>query len=59
MGSFSVLAVTALFWHSFFMAERSTPIRKTPVEILADLVDGHTEALYGGAKRTTYGFRRN
>ncbi len=33
------------------MADRSTPIRKTPVEILADLVDGHNEALYGGAEK--------
>ena len=35
----------------FFMADRSTPIRKTPVEILADLVDGHNEALMGGAEK--------
>jgi hypothetical protein len=33
------------------MAERLPPIRKTPVEILADLVAGHTEALYGGAEK--------
>lgn len=33
------------------MADRTTPIRKTPVEILADLVDGHNEALYGGAEK--------
>jgi len=33
------------------MADRSTPIRKTPVEILADLVDGHSEALLGGADK--------
>ena len=33
------------------MADRSTPIRKTPVEILADLVDGHSEALCGGAEK--------
>ncbi len=46
-----MLAVTALFWHSFFMAARIEPTRKTPVEILADLVDGHNEALYGGAEK--------
>ena len=33
------------------MADRSTPIRKTPVEILADLVDGHNEALLGGMEK--------
>jgi hypothetical protein len=33
------------------MAERLSPIRKTPVEILADLVAGHSEALYGGAEK--------
>jgi hypothetical protein len=33
------------------MADRTTPIRKTPVEILADLIDGHNEALCGGAER--------
>lgn len=33
------------------MAERSTPIRKTPVEILADLVNGHNEAVLGGADK--------
>jgi len=33
------------------MADRTTPIRKTPVEILADLVDGHNEALLGGAEK--------
>jgi hypothetical protein len=33
------------------MADRSTPLRKTPVEILADLVNGHNEALYGGAEK--------
>lgn len=33
------------------MADRTTPIRKTPVEILADLVDGHSEALLGGADK--------
>lgn len=33
------------------MADRSTPIRKTPVEILADLMDGHSEALLGGADK--------
>lgn len=32
------------------MSDRRAPIRKTPVEILADLVDGHREALYGGAE---------
>ena len=30
------------------MADRIAPIRKTPVEILADLVDGHNESLMGG-----------
>lgn len=33
------------------MAERIPPIRKTPVEILADLMAGHHEALYGGAEK--------
>ena len=33
------------------MADRSSPIHKTPVEILADLVDGHNEALLGGAEK--------
>jgi hypothetical protein len=33
------------------MADRTTPIRKTPVEILADLVDGHNESLAGGAEK--------
>ena len=32
------------------MADRIPPIRKTPFEILADLVDGHNEALLGGAE---------
>jgi hypothetical protein len=30
------------------MADRIQPIRKTPTEILADLMDGHREALYSG-----------
>lgn len=46
-----VLVVAALFWHSFFMADRTSPIRKTPIEILADLVDGHNEALMGGPEK--------
>ena len=33
------------------MAERSSPIRKTPADILGDLVDGHSEALLGGAEK--------
>ena len=33
------------------MSDRSTPLRKTPVEILADLIDGHSEALLGGAEK--------
>lgn len=33
------------------MADRSSPIHKTPIEILAGLVDGHTEALLGGAEK--------
>ena len=33
------------------MADRIAPIRKTPTEILGDLMDGHTEALLGGAER--------
>ena len=33
------------------MADRIAPIRKTPVEILADLMDGHNEALLGGAEK--------
>lgn len=32
------------------MADRIQPIRKTPAEILADLVAGHDEALLGGAE---------
>jgi hypothetical protein len=30
------------------MADRREPIRKTPADILDDLMDGHREALYGG-----------
>lgn len=33
------------------MSDRLSPIRKTPVEILADLVDGHNEACIGGMER--------
>jgi hypothetical protein len=33
------------------MSERKEPIRKTPAEILADLMSGHDEALLGGAER--------
>ncbi len=33
------------------MADRRTPNRKTPTEILADLVDGHREARIAGAAR--------
>ena len=33
------------------MADRIAPIRKTPGEILADLMDGHHEALLGGAEK--------
>ena len=33
------------------MSDRLSPIRKTPDEILADLVDGHNEALLGGAEK--------
>ena len=33
------------------MADRSTPIRKSPSEILTDLFNGHTEALYSGADK--------
>jgi hypothetical protein len=33
------------------MADRIAPIRKTPTEILGDLMDGHNDALLGGAER--------
>jgi hypothetical protein len=33
------------------MADRTPPIRKTPAEILNDLLDGHHEALHGGPAR--------
>ena len=33
------------------MADRIAPIRKTPVEILADLMDGHNESLLSGAEK--------
>lgn len=33
------------------MADRSTPIRKTPADILDDLVAGHNEASFGGAEK--------
>jgi hypothetical protein len=33
------------------MADRITPIRKTPAEILTDLVNGHSEARHGGAEK--------
>lgn len=32
------------------MADRRPPIRKTPAEILADLLEGHREALISGAE---------
>ena len=35
------------------MADRSSPIRKTPLDILGDLVDGHNEASLGGAEKAT------
>ena len=33
------------------MSERTAPFRKTPSEILTDLLDGHRDALYGGAAK--------
>ena len=33
------------------MADRRTPINKTPDEILTDLVDGHNQALLDGAEK--------
>lgn len=33
------------------MADRTTPIRKTPAEILTDLMEGHNEALFSGAEK--------
>lgn len=45
------LAVRASLWQSGFMAERIAPTRKTPTEILDDLIRGHGEALYGGAEK--------
>jgi len=33
------------------MADRIAPTRKTPVEILAALLDGHREASYGGPEK--------
>jgi hypothetical protein len=42
------LADLALFWHPAAMSDRKEPIRKTPAEILADLMAGHDEALLGG-----------
>jgi len=33
------------------MSNRLSPIHKTPVEILTDLVEGHNEALLGGAEK--------
>ena len=33
------------------MADRRTPINKTPDEILTDLVDGHNQALFNGAEK--------
>ena len=33
------------------MADRTTPIRKTPSEILTDLIDGHNEALFSGSEK--------
>jgi len=47
----SVLAVPAAVWHSHPMADRIAPIRKTPTEILANLLDGHHEAQLGGAEK--------
>jgi len=32
------------------LADRRPPIRKSPVEILSDLVSGHREALIAGAE---------
>ncbi len=50
-GCQAMLAIPTLFCHLFFMAERIAPIRKTPVEILADLINGHNEALRDGAEK--------
>lgn len=33
------------------MADRTTPVRKTPSDILTDLIDGHNEALCSGAEK--------
>lgn len=33
------------------MADRTTPIRKSPAEILTDLINGHNEALFDGAEK--------
>jgi hypothetical protein len=33
------------------MADRIAPIRRTPLEILENLIAGHHEALYGGAEK--------
>jgi hypothetical protein len=33
------------------MSDRLAPIRKTPAEILADLLAGHADARFGGAEK--------
>ena len=45
------LAVLAFLWQPLRMADRLPPIRKTPAEILADLMDGHNGARLGGAEK--------
>ena len=47
----SVVAVRRIFWQPFHMADRTPPIRKTPAEILHDILDGHREALDGGPEK--------
>ena len=46
------LAVLPPLWQPAAMADRMEPIRKTPAEILTDLLDGHEEALrFGGPEK--------
>ncbi len=40
-----MLAIPPPLWQPIPMADRIEPIRKTPAEILSDLLDGHEEAL--------------
>jgi hypothetical protein len=47
----AALAPAGILWQPEAMSDRKEPVRKTPAEILADLMAGHREALCSGPEK--------